>query len=179
MASSNEHWVTLSKCRKKASQRERGHLGEQTAARERMHQAPSTWRTWSLPENIHLVPPPRLCLVQPAPSKSPAPLTAGRRTERDNSGSPCAESPQLGSSLFRKQSPVKWEALLISAPLPGALFAWQSTGWVLRADDGRMRWEECNKWVPAVVGGGEEDERGKIEVISSHCWFPAKYQFTR
>lgn len=75
--------------------------------------------------------------------------------------SPFPQSPQLSSSLFRKQSAVKWEALLISAPRPGAPFAWQSAGRGLWADDGRMRWEEWNRWVAAVVGGGEEDKRAK------------------
>lgn len=143
---------------KEPSWRKLGQQWERKYIRLRQHIEPgSCQRTWLL------FPPPRLRLIQPAPSKSPVPLTPGRHSERAHSDSPFPQSPQLSSSLFRKQSPVKWEALLISAPMPGAPFAWQSTGWGLWADDGRMRWEERDRWVAAVVGGGEEDKSGKTE----------------
>lgn len=51
-------------------------------------------------------------------------------------------------------------------------------GW--RNDDGQMRGEEWDRWVAAVVGGGEDngEEEGIVELPVANVSFSAKYQFT-
>lgn len=134
-----------------------------TAVIEKTNQALSTYCAWFLPENTtpeptsQTEPHSAISIQIPSAIYPRAPRWEGpfRLPLRD----PFPLSLQLSSSLFRKPSPVKWEALLISAPRPGLLFAWQSVG---RGQSELMMdtWDERSRWVAALVeGGGEEDKK--------------------
>lgn len=131
VASSNEHWLTQSKWIKKAGQTQKVHLGENPGSGDRQNTSGSVNTLNLVPARehdswIHLQDFASFSLLHSNPLYHLPQGATVRGPIQKATPSPFSQSLQLSSSLFRKQSPVKWEALLISALRLGAPFAWQS-----------------------------------------------------